>query len=290
MENFKIISDSACDLPAVWKEKFDVDIVPFAVTFDGEKYYKEGVDIELSEFYDLMLNKNYPRTSLPSPNDYMEKFLPYAKEGRDILCVCITSKFSGSYQSAVTACDLLKEEYPNVNIEIVDSLQGQSAQGLLVYQAGLMREAGFSLKETAERLNIIRHDGEVIFSVSDLSFLVHGGRLGKAAGLVGSILKIQPIIAIKTGELMPYSKVRGVKKALKEIVDIAMKNVGENKDDYIFALEDTTRKEDLEVLRQMMLEQNIELFEPATDIGVCISAHSGPNTVGVSYLKKYDRV
>ncbi|MBQ4346900.1 MAG: DegV family protein, partial [Firmicutes bacterium] len=232
----------------------------------------------------------YPRTSLPSPNDYMEKFLPYAKEGRDILCVCITSKFSGSYQSAVTACNLLKEEYPNVNIEIVYSLQGQSAQGLLVYQAGLMREAGFSLKETAERLNIIRHDGEVIFSVSDLSFLVHGGRLGKAAGLVGSILKIQPIIAIKTGELMPYSKVRGVKKALKEIVDIAMKNVGENKDDYIFALEDTTRKEDLEVLRQMMLEQNIELFEPATDIGVCISAHSGPNTVGVSYLKKYDRV
>lgn len=291
MSNYKIISDSSCDVPQKYREQYDIDIVPFYYTFDKVNYGREGIDTTLEEFYDIMMKKNYPMTSLPTIGDYAEKFEKYAAEGRDILCICLTAKFSGSYNSAVNAANIVRETYPNIKIEVVDSSQGAGGQGLMVLQAAIMREEGIELEENARILRIMSKEGEVIFSVSDLDFLVHGGRLGKASSLIGSILNIQPIIAIKTGELMAYAKARGSKKALKKMVQIAIDNVGENKDDYYFCVVDTTRPDEAKVIKELLMAENVDLLIPESfPIGVCISAHSGPYNVGLAYLKKYTKI
>ena len=116
MKNYKIIADSSCDVPQIYRDKYDIDIVPFYYTFDKVNYGREGVDIELEDFYDLMLNKNYPLTGQPTIMDYTDKFEPYASKGQDILCICLTSKFSGSYNSAVNAAEMMKEAYPDVEV------------------------------------------------------------------------------------------------------------------------------------------------------------------------------
>ena len=124
MKDYKIIADSSCDVPQKYRDEYDIDIVPFYYTFDKVTYGREGIDIELQDFYDLMLKKNYPLTGQPTIMDYADKFEIYASKGQDILCICLTSKFSGSYNSAVNAAEMMKETYPDVKIEVVDSSQG----------------------------------------------------------------------------------------------------------------------------------------------------------------------
>ena len=290
MSKYQIISDSSCDIPQIYKEKYGIDIVPFYYTFDKVNYGREGVDTTLENFYDIMMKKNYPSTTLPTIGDYAEKFEKYAAQGTDVLCICLTSKFSGSYASAVNAAELVREAFPNVKIEVVDSVQGAGGQGLMVLQAAKMLEEGIELEEAARILRAMSSEGEVIFSVSDLDFLVHGGRLGKASSLLGTILNIQPIIAIKTGELQAYSKVRGVKKALKKMVQIALDNVGENIKDYYFCVVDTTRPDDAKVIENLLTEAGVDFLVPDYfPIGVTISAHSGPYNVGLAYIKKYTK-
>ena len=291
MKDYKIIADSSCDVPQKYRDEYDIDIVPFYYTFDKVTYGREGIDIKLEDFYDLMMKKNYPLTGQPTIMDYADKFEIYASKGQDILCICLTSKFSGSYNSAVNAAEMMKETYPDVKIEVVDSSQGAGGQGLMVLQAVKMREEDYDIEEAARILRIMSKEGEVIFSVSDLDFLVHGGRLGKASSLLGTILNIQPIIAIKDGELQAYNKVRGVKKALKKMVEIGLNNVGEHKDDYYFCVVDSTRHDDAKVIEQLLENEEVDFLIPEHfPMSVCISAHSGPYNVGLAYLKKYDRI
>ena len=125
MRPYQIFSDSSCDLPENLLQEHQIKLIPFYVSFDQENYYKENVDITKEEFYRTLTSKKvYAKTSLPSVQDYISMFTPSLKEGNDILCLCLTQKFSGSYQSALNAKHILEEQYPDVNISIIDSIQG----------------------------------------------------------------------------------------------------------------------------------------------------------------------
>ena len=120
--NFQIVSDGACDLLPEYTSRNNIKVVPFYVTFDGENYMKEGEGIGHDEFYRRMAeNHEIPKTSLPSMADYIDAFMPYVEDGIPVICVCISSKFSGSYNSACTAKDEILEEHPDAKIEIIDS-------------------------------------------------------------------------------------------------------------------------------------------------------------------------
>ena len=143
-EAFHIISDGSCDLPVELTEEKNITVVPFYVSFDDEHYQKEIVEIGIRDFYQQMVDRKgvYPKSSMPSTQDYVDVFLPYVKQGLPVVCICITTKFSGSLQSAVNARSLVLEEHPGAQITVIDSTLDTVLQGLYVLEAVRLRDGG----------------------------------------------------------------------------------------------------------------------------------------------------
>ena len=154
---YKIVSDSACDLSKEYLEKHDVTIVPLSVSFDGEIYYRDGVDITRDQCYQKMVDdpKLFPKTSLPSVESYAEVFRNYVEQGFPVVCFTITTLFSGSYNSAMNAKSLVEEDYPDANICVIDSKQNTVTQALLIDQFVKMLEDGLSFEQAMSKLSLI---------------------------------------------------------------------------------------------------------------------------------------
>ena len=138
---FQIVSDSSCDLPKERAQELGVDIVPFYVSFEEENYMKEGVDISVEDFYQMMADRagTFPKTSMPSVQDYVDVFEKYVKDGVPVLCICLNAAFSGSIQSAMNAKNQILEDYPEAQIEVVDSEEVTALQGMFVEEACRLR-------------------------------------------------------------------------------------------------------------------------------------------------------
>ena len=197
---YQIITDSSCDLsPELVKEK-QLHVVPFYISFDEENYFKENEEIKVHEFYQKMVDHPdvFPKTSLPSVEDYMDAFTPYLQQKIDIICICITTKFSGSYNSASTARDILLEDYPDAKITVIDATVNTVLQGILVLEAVRMKEDGLSYEEVIEEIDRIKGTGRIIFTVGNMDYLIHGGRVGKVMKVAVNALKIRPMIILKS--------------------------------------------------------------------------------------------
>lgn len=289
MSTFKIFSDSSCDLPDELIAQYEIGIVPFYVSFDDINYLKEKIDITNDEFYKRLADpKNFPKTSLPAIIDYADAFRPYLQAGEDIVCFCLTSKFSGSYQSAYNAGNILSSEFPERKIIIIDSKQATASQGLLVLECAYMREAGYSIEQLEPMLHKLADSAGVVFAVDDLMHLQRGGRIGKASAFAGSLLNIKPVIKLSEGELVPISKVRGRKRALIEVINNFI-SIIDDSNNYRVALLKYGYPEDAVYLQTSLKENhNIDINLPAFDIGVTIGTHIGPTATGIAYIKKYN--
>ena len=179
-EAFHIISDGSCDLPQELAEDKNITVVPFYVSFDDEHYYKENVEIGIRDFYQQMVDKKgvYPKSSMPSAQDYVEAFMPYAREDVPVICICITTKFSGSMQSALSAKEILRETWPEAEITVIDATINTVLQGLYVLEAVKLRDSGMGYRECVARLEEIKSTGRIFFTVGDMEYLKHGGRIG----------------------------------------------------------------------------------------------------------------
>lgn len=290
MSNFAILSDSSCDLPEGLKKQYNIDIVPFYVSFDKKNYLKENIDININSFYEkVVAEKIVPKTSLPSIEDYTNKFKPYLEKGMDILCFTICGELSGSYQSATNAANILLEDYPERKILVVDSKKATVAQGLVVIQACKMRDAGISLEETYEKIESLKYEGIIVFTIDTLEYLQKGGRIGRASALAGSLLNIKPILLLQDGVLEPHSKVRGRKKSLSDVLKIFSEYIQDNQNDYEIAIAQANCKDEAIALEKDLKEKfNITLTYPIFDIGVTVGAHTGPTAIGVGFVKKFD--
>ena len=157
MNTYKIIADTSCDIPAsVFAEK-NVTYVPFHVSFDQENYLDELKDISPDDFYDkINAEKLYPKTSLPSVQEYLDAMEPVLKEGKDVLCLCLSSKFSGSFQSAFNAGNILSDSYPDRIIKVVDTTCATACEGLMVLEACRMRDAGMDIDSVVQKLEAMK--------------------------------------------------------------------------------------------------------------------------------------
>lgn len=295
---YQIITDGSCDLGQEIPQQNGIKVVPFYVTFDGRNYKKEIEEIGVREFYQQMVDNpdKFPKSSLPSVQDYVEAFTPYAKEGKDIICLCITVKFSGSYNSARTAAATLKEEYPEVKIEVVDTTINTVLQGLLVLETARMQKAGLSFGETVAEIERIKSTGRIIFTVGNYEYLIHGGRIGKVMGNAASTLGIKPLIMLREGEIFPTGISRSRKKALKRLIEQTrdhFKKSGESPDDYQIVVGYGYDYEEAVSFRDELLSsvqtysgvESIEIFQ----IGATIGVHTGPYPIGVGLIRKYDK-
>lgn len=290
MENFTIMTDSASDLPLELKTKYNVDIVPLLISFDKQNYLQENVDISIDDFYKKLRSENvFPKTSLAAIDTYMTYFKKYLDKGQDILFFTLCADLSGSYQAAKSAVDILSEEYTKNKILIVDSRSNSAGYGLVVLEGCKMREAGYSIENTFARLEVIKLDTFFAFTADDLKYLQKGGRLGKASALFGTLLNIKPIIYLKEGLLEPYSKVRGRKKCIAELISFFAESIGINADKYEIGICHADCLEDaLEIQKILKEKYNLEVSYPLTTIGASVGAHTGPDAIGISYIRKYD--
>lgn len=293
MRPYQIFSDSSCDLPENLLQEHQIKLIPFYVSFDQENYYKENVDITKEEFYRTLTSKKvYAKTSLPSVQDYISMFTPSLKEGNDILCLCLTQKFSGSYQSALNAKHILEEQYPDANISIIDSIQATGGQGILLMQIAAMKKAGLSLEEATHKANLLKTTARIMFTVNTLEYLAKGRRIGKVISLARDMIALKPLIQLKEAELIPYSNIRGRKKSLDKVFEMLQEyfnETAENPADYEFCIANATTIDDAHYLEKK-LEDFLErkLNYPIFQIGVTIGTYTGPGAIGICFVKRYD--
>lgn len=296
--SYQIITDSSCDLSLELIKEKHLRVVPFYVSFDEENYFKENEEIQVHEFYQKMIdNKDvYPKTSLPSVEDYVEAFTPYVKDGKDIICICITTKFSGSYNSASTAKDIILEDYPETKITVIDATVNTVLQGILVLEAVRMQENGLPYEEVVEGVERIKGTGRIIFTVGSMDYLIHGGRVGKVMKVAVNALKIRPMIILKEGEIFPFGIARSRKKSIQKIIDKTkahFEEIGESPDDYEIVIgygydyEEAVefRQELLDSLKTYSNKSEIDIYQ----IGAMIGVHTGPYPLGIGLIHKYDR-
>lgn len=294
-EQFQIISDGSCDLPPELTAKKQIRVIPFYVSFDGTNYRKELEEIGIREFYQEMVNRKgvYPRSSLPSVQDYMDAFLPYAKAGIPMLVLCISTKLSGSMQSALSARELILEDYPDAKIRVIDTTLCTVLQGLLVLEAVAMQERGAGFEETAERIEAIKSTGRIFFTVGNLEYLQAGGRIGRVAGIAGSLLGIRPVITMKEGEIFPSGISRSRRKTLEKTIDLlrdCLQACGGAVKKYSLAAGFGYDREEAEEYRRLVVERLgglISLEElPLYQIGATIGVHTGPYPLGLGILER----
>ncbi len=294
---YQVISDSSCDLEADLKEKYNIEVVPFFVSFEEEKYYKEIEEIAIRDVYDKMVSnpKKYPKTSLPSVQNYVDAFMPHIRAGRGVICVCITTSLSGSYNSAVNARDIICEDYPDAKITVINSYGATVYQRMYVIEAAKMQQQGYSYEENVKILQgQMRDTARIFFTVGDLDYLQHGGRIGKLAGLAGSVLNLKPLITLEGGSIDSSGIARSRKKSMAKTIELLKSYFKENKEnpvDYEYAVgygydmqEGIQYKKQVdEALKEMGVEKGADLVQ----IGATICVHTGPYAIGVGLVKRF---
>ncbi|MBU5486048.1 DegV family protein [Clostridium sp. MSJ-11] len=277
MEKIKIITDSTSDLPKSVIDKYDIEVIPLYVNF-GEETYTDGVDINLHELLERMDNSDtFPTTAQVNPQRFMEYYKKYLDEGYKIVSLHISSKMSGTYQSACIARDMLESD----SIYVIDSQKVTATFGAIVIKAAKLKEEGLSAEEIYnEILRIIPHV-KCAFAFETLDNLVKGGRLSKTAGVIGSILGIKPIVGIVDGEMAVIDKVRGSKKAIRYILDYIDKN-GIKKDETAILLH-VENKDILDILRENLKEKEVEFIE--CEVGCVVGVHAGRGACGVVFIQ-----
>lgn len=297
---FCVVSDGSCDLPEQLTQEKDISIIHFLVSFDGEDYKKEGVEIELKDFYQRMVAepKTYPKTAAPSPEDFYQVFKNKVEEGLDIICICISTKLSSSIQSAQIARQMILEEHPDARIEVLDSLATTLMQGAYVLEVCRLRDAGCTLEQTVDIMEQLRKTARILFTVGNLDYLEHGGRIGKVTSIAGSLLNMKPLITLQDGEIHSSGIRRGRRKSLTGITDLLISYLKDN----------DCRPEDCTILigychdfdeacrlREMTLEKLKSEFGTETELPICqigatIGVHAGPYSIGYGIIRRSDRL
>lgn len=296
-KQYQLISDGSCDLGTENAEALDVEVVPFYVSLDGEEYRKEIEEVGVRDFYQFMVDHPaiFPKSSLPSVEDYITVFMKYAKIQIPVICVCITSKFSGSCNSAMNAREMVLEDYPDAKITVIDSTINTVLQGTLMQVLAADQKNGASYEEVVEKIERVKSTGRIFFTVENVNYLAKGGRIGKLAGIATGTLNIKPLIVLKEGEIFPSGITRGRQKAKKKIYEQALKYIrenGNNPDEFAINVGYGYDKEEgiefqngfIELLKKEWPENRNEVG--ILQIGATIGVHTGPHPLGFGIIKK----
>ncbi|NWL88373.1 MULTISPECIES: DegV family protein [unclassified Paenibacillus] len=282
MGTLKIFADSTCDLPSDWIGKYDIGIIPLYVIFD-QQTYKDGVDLDTPMLYQKVSEtKKLPKTAAPSPADFIQAFTPAINEGKDILYISLSSELSSTYQNALIAA----AEFPEGRVRVFDSLNLSTGIGLQVMKAYRAAEAGQNIEEIMDLLHRTRPQVETEFVIDSLDYLYKGGRCSGMQNLVGSLLKIRPVIKVIDGKMTPAYKVRGSReKALHQMLDNALACIEDMDNDLIFVTH-SLADEDADQLKSILQEKTGAREVAISKAGCVISSHCGAKTIGILYTKK----
>ncbi|MCF0246175.1 MAG: DegV family protein [Ileibacterium sp.] len=296
MKNFAVISDSSLDIDQKLVMDNEIAIVPYMVSFDSSEYKKDRLEIDVREFFEKVAEHPgvYPKTSMPSIGDYLKEMTKAAKNGQNIICICMSAKFTTSYQSARTAAEMVREDYPHIQIAVIDSTLATVMEGLFVLEACRLSQEGVPFEQAVEKLEAIKKTGNIFFTVGDLDYLIAGGRVGKAAGAIAQTMRLKPLIHMKDGELFPMGVARTRKGTWKKIVQELGEYIKSNSIDLNEQSITTGYGLDLEegkAFNQYVKEYLKDSFgyegQVANhQIGSALCVHTGPTPLGVALIHK----
>lgn len=283
MANYQIITDSCCDLPQEMLEKLNLKVTPLSMLFRGETV-QDSVSGDIKTFYDALRNGEAASTSAVNPEGWTAVIETVLKEGKDALVIAFSSGLSTTYQSAVIAANELMERYPGRKINVVDSLCASLGQGLLVWYACQKRDAGMELDALTAWVEENKPNLCQWFTVDDLMYLKRGGRVSAATALVGTMLKIKPVLHVDDeGKLINVGKVRGRKASIDALADKVAELGLPGQNEFVTICHGDCL-EDAKYLEKALKERVgvKEVFIGYT--GAVIGSHSGPGTLAVFFM------
>jgi DegV family protein with EDD domain len=275
-----IVTDSGTDSLLAGGEGMGIHIVPLVVTLNGVSY-REGLDIQASDFYDLLdQSQDLPTTSQPSPGDFAEVYRKLAKMDKDILSIHISSGLSGTVNAAINGAKMV----PEANITVVDTKTLAAGAGWQVVAAAKSVAAGWSKEKVLALLDSIRDASHSIYTLKDLKYLIHGGRISHIKGLLASILDIKPMIGVhkEKGNYEQMGQARTFNKALNGLVDIMTRRIvsGEK---IVAQVAHAMNPEGVEQLKEKVSKVFDCQWLPTGPMSLVLGAHTGRSMVGICY-------
>lgn len=282
----RILSDSGCDLPNEIIKEYDIEILPIILIKD-DKEYLDKITVEPEKVYNDMRNGEVYKTAQIPPNIFDEKFRKYAEKGESVIYICFSSGLSGTYQTSLIAKQLILEEFPDFELEIVDSKAATSGFGLMVYEAAKMSKQGKNKEEILNMLEFYIDHMEHIFTVDNIEYLFRGGRVTKTQAFVGGLLNIKPVLNVEEGKLVPLEKIRGKNKVIKRMLNIVEeRSVEGGLKNQTIGISHGDDVESALKIKSMIMENYGTKDFIITTIGGAIGAHSGPGTLAITFLNK----
>lgn len=274
----KVVTDSTNYLPRDEIEEFDIRVVPLNVHFGEQQVFQEGVTLNNDQFYALLAEApELPTTSQPSPGQFLDVFSELTEAGHDVLCIVLSSKLSGTYQSALDAKHML----PDANIVVFDSYSVASPLGLMAITAAEMGAEGCTMDEIVARVEQMRRDMRVYFVVDTLEYLQKGGRIGAAAAFCGTLLKVKPILSLDDGVVKPLDKVRSKRKAIQRLLSELESHVSSDQPVQALAMHaqapDEARELEIEIRRRFNCLRIV-----FGEVGSVVGTHTGPGLLGAA--------
>lgn len=287
----KIIADSTCDLSDELIEKYDIGIAPLTIKI-GNQVYRDRVDIQPDEFYArLGALEELPTTAMPSPTEFINLYEKAHNEGhKEILCICMSSGTSGSYQSAIIAKEYFDEKFAGqVKVHVVDSKCMSHGSGYLILKSAMLRERGASFIELIDFNETYKTNIKHFLSVDDLDNLIKSGRLTEVSAFIGKVLKVKPIMSMRHGKGAIVAKVRGSKKVFNHYVEEFKKRVDIVMTDFVIIgyTSDRTRAEVMKnkLLNETTFKGEIILMQ----MGVSVGTHVGLGGLSIYFIEKGHR-
>ncbi|NFF60816.1 DegV family protein [Clostridium botulinum] len=282
----KIITDSGCDLPKDILKKYDIELLPLYVYLENQEFL-DGETIAPKEVYDGMREGKVYTTAQVPPNKFYDAFKKCAENNDTCIYIGFSSGLTGTYQSSVIAKEDILDEYPNLDIHVIDTKAASIGLGLIVYKAAIMISEGRSKEEILKAIEFNSKHMEGIFTVDNLEYLFRGGRVSKTSAMLGGLLNIKPILDIENGKLIPIEKIRGRKKVIKRIFEL-MEEHGEKLENQIIGIshgDDIKSAEDFKLILEEQFGCKNFLINT---IGGVIGSHVGPGTLAVFFLNAID--
>lgn len=289
--SFVIIADSASNLNLELSKKFNIEIISFHYSYDGNEYICYSPDFcyeeEAKKYYKLLREGKLIKTSLVSIQDYCDFFEKFLKEGKDILSVSISGNISGTLNSSNNARELLLEKYPERKIVCLDSYNASFGEALVAIMASKARDKGLTLEQTVDLVSPLRMNIRSEFVVDKLTYLARGGRISPLIASIGNLLDIKPLLrASSDAKIETYGKVRGRKKSIIKLAETIRDNIvdPELQTLYIAHCDDEEEAKYLADLIKNYVPNLKEIYIHQYDL--CTGAHVGPNTLAAFYYGK----
>ncbi len=276
----KIFVDSSADYEAEELKERQIHLIPLSVTMNG-KTYADGIDLKKNDFFELLINsEEFPKTSQPSPQDFLSVFEDARKNNDQVICILLSSALSGTYQTALLARNMVDYE----EIYIIDSHSATYPIRIMTDYACMLAKQGLTAKEIADKVNDLKPRVKLLAVLDTLEYLSKGGRIPKSVAAIGEIARIKPVITLTTnGEVGVLAKCIGKNKALSHI----MKDLSSMKVDPAFPC--TTifsyGTENCESFEQKLSESGYDITE-RMQIGAAIGSHIGPRAYGIVFVEK----